>query len=1382
VKRDLYIPGLIALLVVGAVFLLPGIGTGIWDPWEMDRAHLAREMAGRTKLLVVEEKGAGLAESLRAGAGERFFVEEVAGKRAARVLNDRVYHAVLVHRSALADDPANGAAFIDDLVASHPGVEPVLVAATRSECDELFLDLEAGQVANAFRMLKDDALFSDDLDEAALVDRHAGAWPFQLLVPCVALDEAEDPGTLLGWLDGIQWSRLTCRAALAAKEKKGKHAGYGTFAMPPMDAWLTGLSYETFGFSETSSRMPGVVMGLLTLLVLGLGLWRLAGPRAAFLSVAVALTTPMFLGQAKNMAGEISYTLFLTSGVLSFALLIREARLRWLPGLLVSAALLFLAKGLFGLGVLWLVVAGYVAALADLRRPTLAALGILTALFGVLIALVLVPTEWTFFAHFKFMNHPFNGGPTRYFSWFDFFIRQVGFGAFPWTILLPFALGALALRLRNDDPEGLDERRVGGLVFLWFTVPFVAHSAGMTDFRHLVFPAITALGPAVALFWLQDAGEERARADGFVAVGILGVAAVVLQGLLKTREPAVNWLTVDPLMSAQAAAGAEEVSLLGTGAKALAAGVVLLAFLYHARLSEAARKVLAFFRRPTPAWITLWIIVAAFVFKTLGTLVSRFGGQTPKKALGKVAPQIIDLPNHLLRYRLDLVLIALVLAVLGVAALLRYTRAGGWGRTTLRGLGVLPPLRRIGHALNALAVVLSDVVKPSWVWLLPGVGLLTWAFLNLVLTFPFDAGSAREILVEGGFPVAAAVLAVVLVAAAAALRSHLPDRAVFYAAAAGAVLVLLTLAGRIQAATDGSHWDAPVLMILGTAAWAAALATWLLRAPRLLHGVAWGLGLWLSLSILVPLISGWNEVESILHPDAQPRLRTYLFWSSRVVRLIYVAAAGLTLNIGLARLLDRVVTPRSPLAARVLNPLAWLQTLERPAVYRVGMLILTLAFAGVFALKTLPGFARSVSQKHIIQTYLSADGRETLGENIFKHQGKTRGRDDRNFYTAPLPALASQNDLLDALALTKDKVFEVKRSSSHPGPETALLRAWSHANDEDEDGRRDHDADAGLAGQAGVDDRGAYVTDESKTWTPDRWAGHVLVDWRGKTTEILGNDATRLSLAAASRVEAGRSGRSLYRIDHPEAADHGATAMGPGRVFVIMDQQGFSESNYKFRKKKRAQLVKAGAPGAKETAPPHIPVIEGDNLSFLLAASSLAEGEENENPFARATITDEELENLEGVNRSWVDLDGKIRLEGYRISKRSYARGEKLSIDLFFRCTDAVPRSYKIFMHIDAEGSGNRINGDHWPLNRTSDPEIKECIGCWKTSHWMAGDLIVDHFETEVPLGTPSGRQNIWMGLYMPGGGKRLKVKDWDRKAVRHDGHDRFRIGHFEVH
>ena len=63
----------------------------------------------------------------------------------------------------------------------------------------------------------------------------------------------------------------------------------------------------------------------------------------------------------------------------------------------------------------------------------------------------------------------------------------------------------------------------------------------------------------------------------------------------------------------------------------------------------------------------------------------------------------------------------------------------------------------------------------------------------------------------------------------------------------------------------------------------------------------------------------------------------------------------------------------------------------------------------------------------------------------------------------------------------------------------------------------------------------------------------------------------------------------------------------------------------------------------------------------------------------------------------------------------------------------------------------------------------------------MKGDIIVDAYEREIPSSTPSGRQEMWMGFYNPKSKKRLKVKDFDKKSVRHDGKNRVLIGSFRV-
>jgi len=43
------------------------------------------------------------------------------------------------------------------------------------------------------------------------------------------------------------------------------------------------------------------------------------------------------------------------------------------------------------------------------------------------------------------------------------------------------------------------------------------------------------------------------------------------------------------------------------------------------------------------------------------------------------------------------------------------------------------------------------------------------------------------------------------------------------------------------------------------------------------------------------------------------------------------------------------------------------------------------------------------------------------------------------------------------------------------------------------------------------------------------------------------------------------------------------------------------------------------------------------------------------------------------------------------------------------------------------------------------------------------------------------GPHRVWMGLYEPGGGKRLKVKGFDKESVKHDGGDRVDVGSITV-
>ncbi len=222
------------------------------------------------------------------------------------------------------------------------------------------------------------------------------------------------------------------------------------------------------------------------------------------------------------------------------------------------------------------------------------------------------------------------------------------------------------------------------------------------------------------------------------------------------------------------------------------------------------------------------------------------------------------------------------------------------------------------------------------------------------------------------------------------------------------------------------------------------------------------------------------------------------------------------------------------------------------------------------------------------------------------------------------------------------------------------------------------------------------------------------------------------------------------------------------RTFFIVPKAQWSELNFAFRSRSGGR---------------HAPVLDDRSSRFILVASSLAEGEEDRNWIDRATMTEGEFKALSGVTPTYVNFDGKIELVGYSLSSPAVRRGGKVTLRMFFKCTGRLSTSYRIFLHVDRVGSSSRIHGDHFVLNLVRETEdTKTCQGCFATNHWLPGDVIVDTYDLEVPIGSPSGPHHIWMGFYNASGdGGRLPVKDYDKTKVRHDGQNRVAIGMLTV-
>lgn len=122
---------------------------------------------------------------------------------------------------------------------------------------------------------------------------------------------------------------------------------------------------------------------------------------------------------------------------------------------------------------------------------------------------------------------------------FDYYLRYLSFGMFPWSAFLPVALLRAATERLGKRKERTPSQRFTLLVVLWAVSLFVFFTATTTKFHHYIFPVVV---PAALLigWWLDRLLESKER----VAVGIAAflVLAVVLIGRDLGAEP---WQLVD---------------------------------------------------------------------------------------------------------------------------------------------------------------------------------------------------------------------------------------------------------------------------------------------------------------------------------------------------------------------------------------------------------------------------------------------------------------------------------------------------------------------------------------------------------------------------------------------------------------------------------------------------------------------------------------------------------------------------------------------------------------------------------------------------------------------------------------------------------------------
>ncbi|MBH23550.1 MAG: hypothetical protein CMH57_03605 [Myxococcales bacterium] len=281
--------------------------------------------------------------------------------------------------------------------------------------------------------------------------------------------------------------------------------------------------------------LQALLAALLGLAVLSWGLWGLFLPLA--LAVALGLTQlaegdPEAETPRGVLIGATAGALALTAGLLGWG-----AWQEWNPK--ASQILMGSVPGA-------LLLAGVVA---THRTPAMKALGKVGA--GLCLALPLGAAALMAsmyggdaggaqgFAAFELLleNHLATSNALPRHVTFDFWVRQVGFAAFPWVLLGPFGL---ILMVRPDEgannppmpPADASLRPLapldsGRLVALWFIVSALVIGVLGTLHERYLFPGIGALGVAGALMLTDDALWQRLRSRP-LRVRVMGFAMVLM--------------------------------------------------------------------------------------------------------------------------------------------------------------------------------------------------------------------------------------------------------------------------------------------------------------------------------------------------------------------------------------------------------------------------------------------------------------------------------------------------------------------------------------------------------------------------------------------------------------------------------------------------------------------------------------------------------------------------------------------------------------------------------------------------------------------------------------------------------------------------------------
>jgi 4-amino-4-deoxy-L-arabinose transferase-like glycosyltransferase len=349
-----------------------------------------------------------------------------------------------------------------------------------------------------------------------------------LMLGVMVLAKGIDEIPLINW-DEATYSEVAHEAVVNHSYLDFTFNGESYVKKPPLLFWMIVASFKAFGESEFSARLPSVVMGVGTLLLMSAMAAAEFGPLAGLAAGIVPLGFYFFIARGgRECATDAPLIFFSTLAI--FALGRVRSHRGWTLGVGAACGLALLSKGAAGLIPL------SVAAIAWLAIPAFSELGI-SGLITIIATSAIVAAPWlvyeliyngqafwtTYIKHETLMRiakhledqHAAAGFTTRTFA------SEV---RFLWPLLLPLA-GVTYAAMRERGWWMLRCIPVSVRIWLlWFAIAFTAAYAVQTKLGWYILPAlipVALLGAAALAGALMQAGPAQSYCRPLATAALL---------------------------------------------------------------------------------------------------------------------------------------------------------------------------------------------------------------------------------------------------------------------------------------------------------------------------------------------------------------------------------------------------------------------------------------------------------------------------------------------------------------------------------------------------------------------------------------------------------------------------------------------------------------------------------------------------------------------------------------------------------------------------------------------------------------------------------------------------------------------------------------------